>query len=61
MSHSSEYYCLMMAGGLPTTSADDEMFLIGEALLNRYYIEFDRQKLRLGLAEAVADCASALR
>jgi hypothetical protein len=46
-------YCLRISDG-------DE-FLIGEVLLNKYYLEFDRAKRRLGFAASVADCARAIQ
>jgi hypothetical protein len=37
-----------------------DSFLIGEVLLNKYYLEFDRVKRRMGFATSVADCAGAI-
>jgi hypothetical protein len=55
------FYCFALAGGLPISDGEDDLFLIGEVLLNKYYLEFDRVKRRMGFATSVADCAGSLK
>jgi hypothetical protein len=37
-----------------------DRFVIGEVLLSKYYLEFDRVKRRMGFAISVTDCAGAI-
>ena len=49
------YSCMTIFGW----EDNDELFLVGENILQHYYVEFDRQNKRLGIAESVDTCYQA--
>lgn len=50
------YYAL----AITTIKGFEKLYVLGESLLNHYYVEFDRTKHRLGFANAVANCTQAV-
>jgi Eukaryotic aspartyl protease len=50
------YYAL----AITTIKGFEKLFVLGESLLNQYYVEFDRTKHRLGFAHSVMNCSQAL-
>ena len=50
------YSCMTIFGW----EDNDELFLVGENILQHYYVEFDRQNKRLGIAESVDKCYQAV-